>query len=263
MFDPYVCLARLFATRTSLRILLAFTLAWVIIALGLSGWEYQNTPGDIQLVRWGKGVSYGASNWDAFCQNTPYVYLSPFAFTFQQFNVTRTSSGASQLSSTVLLTTSTKTKCGWPAQNSSLRLTICVFSVLFLLALFFPTRLSVFARSIFGLFSFLFFVSFVLDSNSSYVGLAECQTTFSNTKFGQDLNAAGVIPACIQSDYSGLAFIDFLIFFLLGLLNTAWGLCKEPYSPRSGESELNTTKRGEYSVDESQSNAAEGDDNTL
>jgi hypothetical protein len=257
MFDPYLCLAKLFATRSSLRLLMVFTLVWVIICLGLSGWQYQNAPGDMSLVKWAKGASYG-SNWDAFCGLTPYVYLAPFSFSFQQFNMTSTG-----MSSTVLLNTQAKTKCGWPSQNSSLRLTICVFSLLTIIALFFNTKFSLLARPAFFLFSFLFFVSFVLDANSSYVGQAECQTNFKDTRFGMDLTASGVILACVESDFSGLTFIDFLVMFLFGLLNTAWMHCKEPYGQSGGSGgDANQSRSHDetFSVDEP---SRGGDDNTL
>jgi hypothetical protein len=250
MFDPYQCLARLFSTRFSLTILMVGVIAWDIILLGLSSWEYESVSGDIALVKWYKGASY--NNWQTkVCTQAPYVYLSPFSFTFQQTNTTTAVTGVNTkvTSKQVILNTTTKTKCGWPSQNSSLRLTMCVFSLLCVVALMFRTRFSSFAGSICAFYSFMFFVAFVIDANSTYVGLSVCQAGFAGTTLGVDMTAAGVIPACDLADYSGLTFITFLVSFLFGLLGAAWGLCKEPYA--SGETKLDNTRMKNISMDES------------
>jgi len=231
-------------------------IAWIIICLGLSGWEYQSVAGDITLIKWSKGVQ-PYNDWsNQVCAIAPYNFLSPFSFTFQQTNASTSTSSNGVVtkvpSKTVILNTTTKTKCGWPSQNSSLRLTICVFSLLTVVALFFRTRLSLFAQSVAGMWSFMFMVSFVLDANATYVGLTACQGLFLNTKFGDNLSAAGVIPACDLSDYSGLTFIDFLISFLFGLFGAAWGMCKEPYS-KGGETNLDTSRSKNISMDDSAS----------
>ena len=94
----------------------------------------------------------------------------------------------------------------------------------------------------------MFMVSFVLDANATYVGLTACQGLFINTKLGDNMSAAGVIPACDLSDYSGLTFIDFLISFLFGLLGAAWGMCKEPYSKGGGDSTNLDTSRSKNNI---------------
>lgn len=208
---------------------------WIIILLGLSGWQAQSASGDISLVKWKNGKSYGS--WDTqICKATPYSYLTPFSFTFQQFNTTTTTSksGAKSSSKTIIYQTAAKTICAWPDQNSSLRFVICVFGLLSVLALFFKTRFSVLARTVTASYALLFFAAFVLDSNSSGTGFAECQNGFINTNFNADLASANVILTCNQDDFGGLAVVDLLLSGLFFLLHTAWGMCKNLYGDGTG-----------------------------
>ena len=197
-------------------------LVWCIILLGLSGWEYQSNAGDFGLIKWQKGAG-NYKTWSDTCATSPYNLFSPFEFTFQQFNVTK---GGSK---TLIFDSVAKTMCPWGSSNSSFRFVILVFGMLCVFALFFHTKFSLFARSISAGYALLFFAAFVLDSNASAVGLAECNNGFINTKLSQDLLAANVVLSCTNHDYGGLSFVDLLISALFFLLHTAWGMCKNLY----------------------------------
>ena len=194
MFDPFLCLARVFSSWASLRLLMIGILCWLIILLGLSGFTAENAAADITLIKW-KGTTNYNSFTTQICGATPYSYLSPFAFTFQQANSTTKATVVKSVA---------KTKCAFPSQNQSLRFTICVFSLLAVVALFFKTRFSSLARAVSSTFALLFFASFVLDATASTTGLAECNAQFVNTAFNVDLVKAGVLLYCDASDYSGL-----------------------------------------------------------
>jgi len=255
MFDPFLCLARIFSSWTSLRLLMVGILCWLIILLGLSGYTAQSAAADITLIKWKGNTNYNSFT-TQICGATPYSYLAPFAFTFQQTNST---------TKATIVQSAVKTKCAFPSQNQSLRFTICVFSLLSVVALFFKTRFSSFARAVSSTFALLFFTAFVLDSTTSTTGLAECNNQFVNTAFNVDLVKAGVLLYCDASDYSGLVslplstslslpplpsltvfppptvplpfsnqdVVDLILSGLFFLFHTAWGLCKNKY----GESE--------------------------
>lgn len=251
----YLCFARVFSTWTSLRLLMVSIIVWLIICLGLSGWEAQAAGGDVALIKWKSG-SANYAPWVDFCSTSPYNVMSPFAFTFIQYNVTE-STKTTPAKKDILFQTSTKTICPWGSSNNSFRFVILVFSLLSVVALFFKTHFSLFARTVAAFYSLLFFASFVLDANASAVGLAQCSGGFVNTKFNQDLVASNVVLGCTGSDFQGLSFIDLLISALFSLLYTAWGLCTSHYAGASDHhadksKDLSYTKDIELEEEENQ-----------
>lgn len=215
-------------------------MVWLIIGLGLSGWEAQANAGDIQMIKWKAGSANYAA-WADVCNTSPYNIATPFEFTFIQYNTTTTKSGSSK---TILFQTTTKTICPWGSSNNSFRFVILVFSLLSVLALFFKTHFSLFARTVAAFYAILFFTSFVLDANASSIGLSQCSGGFINTKLGQDLVASNVVLGCSSSDFGGLSFVDLLISSLFALLHTAWGLCTNHYAGASDLDRSTTTDQG-------------------
>lgn len=219
VFDlVHKCLARVFSTWLSLRILMAFAIVWCIIVLGLSGGQSQAVAGDFN-------TAHGApSKYTDFvnqvCSSSPYFYLKPFQFNWQQMNAT---------TSTVMMNGVLPSTCPWPIANSTLRFTITVFALVTVGVLFLKTFLSIFARTAFLMYALLFFASFVLDANASIIGIAECTNGFVNTNLNTDLVSANVALTCIQN-FNGLVVIDLLVASIFFLLFSAWGMCQNLYN---------------------------------
>mmetsp|Transcript_763 Transcript_763/g.1029 ORF Transcript_763/g.1029 Transcript_763/m.1029 type:complete len:217 (+) Transcript_763:66-716(+) len=206
--DPYLIVVKCFSTWLRLRILMGFTIVWLIILLGLSGYTFTSDGGSFASMSFKSGNSY--SSWsNSICASSPYIYLRPFSFT---------SSGSTTASS-----------CGFPASNSDVRFVVASVAVVHLIILFFKTPVSLFARPALAIYGCLFFSSCVMDSTSIAVGQASCDANFQNTYLGTDISNEGLDLTCTLSNYSGVAIVDFGISALFLVMHTAWGLTTDLY----------------------------------
>lgn len=205
--------------------LLAFLLIWQVVLLGLSGWLLENGSGDLSNDSFRNETSTNYNKWNDFCYSTPYYYLRPFAFTFEQADGT----------------TSDISYCGFPPVNSDFRIAICVLGFCTVLALLFNTPLSYIARTLFVLYGLLFFAVAVLDMNRTAVGYASCENSFGYTHLKEDLATLNTTLSCVQDDYAGLCVVDLMVSFQYFFLYLAWQFCKNKYN--MGESD------GKYAAD--------------
>lgn len=148
------------------------------------------------------------------CTTSPYTYIEPFAFTFQAGGVSY----------------SNQSYCGFPRNNSVLRICTCILTALILVALFFETPLSALGRTLQMIMGALFFASFVLDADAVATGTATCQNAFENTFLNTDIKTLGAQLTCDMSNYAGVAVISLLLSGLLMLLQAAWSNCTDMYS---------------------------------
>lgn len=227
VLDPYLMLARLFSTWFRLRFLMGFTIIWCIILLGLSGWMTEADGGSFSGFIFPSNKSY--NSWSNFCDSAPYSYLSPFQFSYT------TEGGDSS---------STDAICPWPANNSDLRFTITVISMVNLAVLFIKTPISLFARWMLAGYALLFFSSFVIDAYASTTGLAYCNSRFSNTELSADMESVGMSVTCNSSNFSGVVVIDLLISALFFVMHTAWGLTTDLYVDKNLNKEAKKSDRG-------------------
>lgn len=204
--DPYLMFAKCFATWFRIQVLMGFMIAWSIILMSLSAWQTKSDGGKFSDLHFKSGRQYSDFQ-SAVCNNMPYQYMSPFEFTFSGNS---TSSGM------------TPTYCPWPQPNSELRLSMTVFSIVTLLALYVKTPLSFLARAIFAIYAFIFFAAFVIDAAAVTVGQQFCTASFANTLLSVDLKSKNLSLTCTTSNYEVIPVFDLLLSCMYFLLYTAW-----------------------------------------
>ena len=161
-------------------------------------------------------ASSGISGWSKnICAAIPYTYLKPFSFTI--------GGGGSP------------SYCGWPDQNTNIRLIGSVFGFLFVFALFFKSPLSRFARTIMIIFTSLHFASFVLDASQDVSGASACSSKFPNTGLGTSIGGSTV--TCDTVNYSGLTVLNFIQVILYYLLFETWSMCANLYNATPDDSD--------------------------
>eukprot|EP01038_Epipyxis_sp_PR26KG_P015528 gene15528-20962_t len=205
MEDPYLRLAKAFSGRYMLRILFFVIVCGVIVDLILSGLSLSNNPGDVTTYN-SKGE---AQSWHTFCTTQPIKYLSPFYFYLEYGS----------------LTSSSPSYCGWPISLTAFRMVISGLIFILLPILTIKTGISSFGRPILLLYSLLFFIAFVLDTNALVQGTQVCQSGFKNILgFPSSYSFK-----CYVSHYVGLPIVDIGIAFLLFLAQSSWSLTDDFY----------------------------------
>ena len=206
---PYLRCARFLSTWYRVRILLACSLGVSFAIMVISGVQMAGGGGSF-------AASSGIGGWTtSICGSIPYMYLKPFSFTV--------GSG------------STPSYCGWPDQNTDIRVVGSVFGFLFTFALFFPSKLSNFARTIFIVFTSLHFASFVLDASQSVAGSSACTNKFPNTSLGSSIGGGSV--TCNAANYAGLTVLNFIQVVLYYLLFETWSMCSNLYNKTADDDE--------------------------
>lgn len=158
----------------------------------------------------------GISGWSAdICTSIPYKYLKPFSFT---------AAGGSAPS-----------YCGWPDENTDIRLIGSVFGFVFTFVLFFKSPLSRFARTILIFFTGIHFASFVLDASQSAAGASACTTKFPNTALGSAVGGQAI--TCDAVNYPGLTVLNFIQVILYYLLFETWSMCGNLYNKTDDDDE--------------------------
>mmetsp|Transcript_33787 Transcript_33787/g.24831 ORF Transcript_33787/g.24831 Transcript_33787/m.24831 type:complete len:230 (-) Transcript_33787:22-711(-) len=209
--DPYLSFAKCFATWFRIQVLMGFMIAWSIILMSLSAWQMQNsTSSAISNITFTSNNSY--KDWSGLCNSMPYAFLSPFQFT---------ASGDS--------TSSATSYCPWPTPNSELRITMTVFSIVTLLALYVKTPFSLIARMIFAIYAFIFFATFVIDAVAVTAGQDFCNQQFPNTILNQDLKSRKVTLTCSAGNFEVIPVFDLILSCLYFLLYTAWHFTSNLY----------------------------------
>lgn len=196
--------AKCFATWFRIQVLMGFMVIWSIILMSLSAWQMESDGGKFSGLKFPSKRSY--DDWSSTCASMPYGYLSPFEFTFSSNSTS----------------TSIATYCPWPVANSELRITMTVFSIVTLLALFIKTPLSMVARAIFAVYAFIFFSAFVIDSVAVTVGQNFCSSKFPGTLLNQDMVSVGVTVTCSAGSYEAIPIFDLVLSGLYFLMYTAW-----------------------------------------
>jgi len=191
---------------------MTFALLWGIVIMALTGWQMQSSVGDMGKL----DTTFTQGNWRPhICNQSPYMYLRPFYFT------TTTDQG---------VTNSKPAYCGWPDTNSEFRVSVAVLSFVFTFCLYFETHLSMIARTIYLVFTTLYFSCFVLDANSCITGTSSCAGGFKNTDLFTSLQGANV--TCYMSDYAGMVVIDFIQVFTFYFLYECWSMTDDLYSDK-------------------------------
>jgi len=198
LIQPYLKCARFLATWLRIRIMMGITMGVSLALMIISG---------VQMAS--DGGSSGVGGWSAnICSSIPYTYLKPFSFTL--------GSG------------SNPSYCGWPDQNTDIRLVGAVFGFLFVFALFFKSRLSNYGRTVMITFTSLHFASFVLDASQCAAGANACTNKFPNTGLGTTIG--GQTVNCDSVNYPGLTVLNFIQVILYYLLFETWSMCGNLYN---------------------------------
>jgi hypothetical protein len=220
MVDIYQTCARMFATWFRIKLIMGFIIIVGIINMSLSSWQTESDGGDFAGIKSDNTSANGTtiadySSWKtSICASSPYIYVEPFAFTYQYDGV--------DYSNTAY--------CGYPRNNSVLRIFSSVITIIILGALFFETPLSALGRTFQMILACLCFTSFVLDANAVSTGLATCDTNFANTHLYDDISKLKLTLKCLPQSYAVVAIINFLMTALLLLLQAAWSNCTDMYS---------------------------------
>lgn len=193
-----------------------------IISIVISAIQSGSNPGDLNNSYFGTFFS----NWDgSFCTASPYLYFTPYSFTFKNKTTGKVYSNPAY--------------CGWPVPNTAFRISIGIVTFLVLLPLFFKTFFSGFATPIFFLGSLLWYSSFILDSNSYTLGASACNNGFSGTSLALDFQSSTEVHSCDPGQvYVGTIFIDLVITTFFFLLWLCWDNCSDLYN---GDSEASSS----------------------
>lgn len=211
--DPYLIFVKCFATWFRIRVLMGFIIAWCIIIMSLSAWEFNSDGGDFSSLTFSSGRSY--SNWDSdVCQTIPYLYLSPFSFSYSLPDGTSSSSN---------------TYCSWSNSNSELRVIITVLAIVHLAILYIKTPISLIARPCFAIYALAFFAAFVIDASATTTGQNFCKNKFMNTNLYTDISSLDMSITCSTTNFEVITMFDIIASILFFILHTAWKLTKDLY----------------------------------
>ena len=206
----------LFATWFRIRCLLICTLIGAIVSIGFSGWQTQSSEGDFKTVVAVSGIQ-GFDWMTSVCNASPYMYLSPFKFTFNFGGKAYNSNPA---------------YCPWPISNTTFRFVVASLYLLFSIALFFETRFSkLFGSPMLFLFSLLWYSAFVIDVQSLTASTQACLQGFGKHTYFDDLKAVtDFTMICNDIEYAITCGIDLLMFFFVFVVWRAWGHCQDRYN---------------------------------
>lgn len=201
------------ATWFRIRVLLVVGIAVAFVSIGLSGWQTQSSAGEFTLIP-GLGNDF---NWNKdICGASPYMYLSPFKFTFNY--------GGKSYNNPCY--------CPWPLGNTSFRFVVASLFVLFGLALFFESRFSKLMGSpILFCFSLLWYSAFVIDAQSLTASTQACLQGFGRlTYFDVLKQTTDFTIVCNGIDYGATCAVDLIMFGLVFIVWRAWGHCTDKYN---------------------------------
>jgi hypothetical protein len=205
-----------FATWFRIKILLGVALLGCIASMVFSGLGSQSSEGDFKTI----GDQWNNFDWNSsVCKATPYVYLSPFRFTFNWQNKAYKNAAY----------------CPWPISNTVFRLVLACLFFIFGVAIFFDTRFSaLFASPLLFVFALLWYSAFVIDAQSLAAGTDACTNGFGKGTYFADLSANGFTMICNQVSFGFSPGIDLILFSLTFTIWRAWGHCKNRYGKDTG-----------------------------
>ena len=215
--NPCTPVANFFSEWDNLKWLLIYTWVWILISMGISSDQVTNDAGkwsDIKCASDGSAECLGSI--DDFCDSSPYYYLRPFGFEFTQSSTNISVQSGDEV-----------TRCGWPGQNSSFRMVTIVFTFILLPIMYFDTPVAKFGNIILALFTFFYFGCFLLDANSAVIGYYECDGSFENSQFNEDMLTNGISLTCYQSYYNGTVVIDLMLAVQFWMLFLGWSNCHD------------------------------------
>jgi len=199
------------ATWFRIRLLLVLAFVTTAISIGFSGWQTQSDEGSFKVI------AAGIPNFkwdDSICKATPYQYLSPFKFTFNW-------QGKSW---------DQPAYCPWPLGNTTYRLIVACFFLVFNVAIFWDTAFSrVFASPFLFLFALLWYSAFVVDAQSLTASTEACTNGFGDVLF-KTLETQDFKMICDNTHYGATVAIDLVMFFLVFIVWRAWGHCPNRYN---------------------------------
>lgn len=202
-----------FATWFRIRLLLFVAICGAFVSIGLSSWQTQANGGDFTSIP-GLGKDF---NWQtSVCGASPYMYLSPFKFTYNL--------GGKSYNNPCY--------CPWPLGNTSFRLVVASLFVLLAIALFFESRFSKLMGSpLLFCFSLLWYSAFVIDAQSLTASTQACLQGFGKlTYFDVLKETTDFEMVCNGIDYGATCCVDLILFFLIFVIWRAWGHCPDRYN---------------------------------
>lgn len=218
-YQPYLKIASKLSSWFRIRAMLIFSLLCLIVQIILSIYTMKSTGGSYNVIDSHLLHSSSTDFWNKqICQESPFIYLVPFEFSF---NVVNSTSNSNEMSYAM---------CPWPAFNSTFRMAISCVSFLLIVILFCKTFLSHIGRTQFLIFSTQFFTAFVLDINQMITGYSSCYYNFYGTKLGDSIQKYNLHISCITSGFAAVVVFDLLLCFQFYLLFECWGMCKNLYN---------------------------------
>lgn len=208
----------IFATWFRIQALLVITLVGVLCSIGFSSWQTENSMGDFKVIA--DEVNWSNFNWDtSVCKATPYMYLSPFKFTFNWAGKSYTNPAY----------------CPWPIGNTTFRLLVACSYFLFNVGVFFNTTFSkMFASPILFMFALLWYSAFVIDAQSLTASTEACLNGFGKGTYFDNLKSnTDFTMICNDIDFGITVGIDLMMFALVFIIWRAWGYCKNRYNEES------------------------------
>ena len=201
------------ATWFRIKFLLLLAGITTVISIGFSAWQTKNSVGSFKTI----GDMMPNFNWnDSVCTATPYVYLSPFQFTFSW-------NGKSY---------NTPSYCPWPVGNTTFRLIVGTVYLIFNVSVFWETAFSrTFASPLLFLFALLWYSSFVVDAQSLTASTQACTNGFGKGTVFTSL--ADFTLVCDNTSYGVTVALDLLMFFLVFIIWRAWGHCPNRWNKES------------------------------
>ena len=201
------------------KIIILISWFWAVIQMSVGAYQSTLVEGNWGHLVQTNGSSSSIPTHESICVNSPYSYLSPFAF------------GLAQDASSITLDKGNPTICPWPESNSAFRIFWNVMQILFLLFLTFENILSNSKASVvcMGIFSFMLMASFCIDANNARTGAAACVENFSGTDLAAVLSNNAISITCLPNNFNGMVVIDLVALINSFVLMMAWTQCDEKF----------------------------------
>lgn len=198
-----------------------------LTSIVFSGIQSADNEGDLGISNFQGYFNDWSKN---FCGSSPYLYFSPFSFTFRLQNGDQY--------------THNPPSCGWPTANLGLRAFTAVVTLIVITTLYFPTAVSKFATPIHFAAAMFWYSTFILDANSYTLGMEACGQTFASTNMGTYFSALQVSVTCdVDRSYLLTVFTDLICSLMAFTLWLVWDRTKDLYNKSSGDSLLTSTDR--------------------